>query len=212
MCFEMLESRWLLASDWQNPLWKYDVDDDGSLSPLDALVVINKINRADPNLSFQDPVGSNPYYDTDGDFSLSPLDALNIINRINQSVGGVVASSNLVSDTGISNTDRITNTPALVGIFEGQSGLSYSAKARLDRGTVVDVAIDSSYRIFFDPLSFGQVLDGERVAKILIHGSDGSVGSTRLAFRLDTVPPVLNSVSLFQLDDTGLSNTDGITR
>lgn len=117
MCFEMLESRWLLASDWQNPLWKYDVDDDGSLSPLDALVVINKINRADPNLSFQDPVGSNPYYDTDGDFSLSPLDALNIINRINQSVGGVVASSNLVSDTGISNTDRITNTPALVGIF-----------------------------------------------------------------------------------------------
>ena len=212
MCFEMLESRWLLASDWQNPLWKYDVDDDGSLSPLDALVVINKINRADPNLSFQDPVGSNPYYDTDGDFSLSPLDALNIINRINQSVGGVVASSNLVSDTGISNTDRITNTPALVGIFEGQSGLSYSAKARLDRGTVVDVAIDSSYRIFFDPLSFGQVLDGEHVAKILIHGSDGSVGSTRLAFRLDTVPPVLNSVSLFQLDDTGLSNTDGITR
>ena len=202
----------MLASDWQNPLWKYDVDDDGSLSPLDALVVINKLNRADPNLSFLDPVGLNPYYDTDGDFSLSPLDALTVINGINQSVGGVVASSNLLADTGVSNSDRITNNPVLVGSFEAQSGLSYSAKARLDRGAVVDVTIDSSHRIFFDPTTSGQVLDGDRDAKILVVGTDGSVGITRLAFRLDTIAPVLSSVSLFPADDTGVSNIDGITR
>ena len=80
---ELLEQRCMLASDWQNPLWNLDVDDDGTLSPLDALVIINKINAADPNLDLRQPVGNNPYLDVDADLTLSPLDVLQIINRIN---------------------------------------------------------------------------------------------------------------------------------
>ena len=34
----------MLASDWQNPLFNLDVDDNGSVAPLDALIVINDLN------------------------------------------------------------------------------------------------------------------------------------------------------------------------
>ncbi|MFN9984832.1 MAG: dockerin type I domain-containing protein, partial [Pirellula sp.] len=127
---EILEPRQLLASDWQNPLWKYDVDDDGTLSPLDVLVVINKINSADPNLDFNKPVGWNPYFDVDADRTLSPLDVLSLINRINQAPGNVTTTGSLLVDSGLSNTDRISNDPTIVGSFNSQSGLSYTAKAR----------------------------------------------------------------------------------
>jgi hypothetical protein len=33
---EQLEARHMMVSDWQNPLWRMDVDDDATLSPLDA--------------------------------------------------------------------------------------------------------------------------------------------------------------------------------
>ena len=41
---ESLEDRRLLNVDWRNPVDSIDVDNDGSISPLDALVVINYIN------------------------------------------------------------------------------------------------------------------------------------------------------------------------
>ena len=45
---ESLEDRRLLAVDWRNPVDSVDVDSDGAVSPLDALVVINYINAGQP--------------------------------------------------------------------------------------------------------------------------------------------------------------------
>ena len=81
---EQLEQRLLMNSDWTNPARPNDVNNDMYVSPLDALVVINALNRRDgtPSLGTR----SNPlasYLDTNGDSTLSPLDALFVINQLN---------------------------------------------------------------------------------------------------------------------------------
>lgn len=75
LAIESLEGRCMLAADWQNPLMNYDVDDDGSVSPLDVLNVVNDLNSIGSQplqLSFS----GDAYLDVDGDSSVSPLDAL----------------------------------------------------------------------------------------------------------------------------------------
>jgi choice-of-anchor C domain-containing protein len=75
----------MMNSDWRNPSRPLDVNNDMSVSPLDALVVINAINSrgAWSSLGVRSPL--NYYLDTNGDNSLSPLDALTVINGINDS-------------------------------------------------------------------------------------------------------------------------------
>ena len=69
----------------------YDVDSDGSISPLDVLIVINVLNNY-PKFPSNDPVRT--YYtigqqkaDPDNDRTISPLDALSIINYLNRNKG-----------------------------------------------------------------------------------------------------------------------------
>jgi hypothetical protein len=66
----------------QNPLNRFDVNDDKSVSPIDVLQVINHINATGGG-----PLPINrvapPYLDVDGDASVGPLDVLAIINYIN---------------------------------------------------------------------------------------------------------------------------------
>lgn len=80
---EQFEPRLLLNSDWQNPARPTDVNNDLTISPLDALLVIDKLNsRTTSDL----PARTNPlgnYYDTNGDSIFSPIDALFIIDDLN---------------------------------------------------------------------------------------------------------------------------------
>ncbi|XZE20921.1 putative Ig domain-containing protein [Pirellulaceae bacterium SH449] len=85
---EQLEDRRVLYSPWQNPARPLDVDNDQTLSPLDALVLINRINAFG---SGPLPIRINPldyYYDVDGDSQLTPLDVLRVINAINSGASG----------------------------------------------------------------------------------------------------------------------------
>ena len=83
--FEPLEERRLLASDWHNALVSTDVNNDRNISPLDALLVINKLNVDGSKPLPQLSPGAKPtaYYDTSGDGVLTPLDALKVINSLN---------------------------------------------------------------------------------------------------------------------------------
>ncbi len=83
LLLEQLDHRHMLASDWRNPSDNLDVDNDHTISPLDVLSVINRIN-ADPNqaLTLRRPANAN-YVDVDGDKLVSPLDVLSLINYIN---------------------------------------------------------------------------------------------------------------------------------
>ncbi|MEQ1829468.1 MAG: Ig-like domain-containing protein [Pirellula sp.] len=88
---EALENRHLMAGDlpFQNPLAAKDVNGDFTISPLDALVVINRLNTEGTG-SLANKPGPNDhssYVDVDGDNSLSPLDALAVINALNTGEG-----------------------------------------------------------------------------------------------------------------------------
>jgi hypothetical protein len=66
-----------------NPL---DVDGDGSLTPLDPLIVINYINKrgVGPVVDTGEGEGTIPDIDVDGDGEVTPLDILILINRLNR--------------------------------------------------------------------------------------------------------------------------------
>jgi PhoPQ-activated pathogenicity-related protein len=97
---EMLEERRLLdaglgaavavvpdqasLTPWQNHARPLDVNNDGTVTPLDALLLINRLSSLGSGpLPTPDP--QNPpqvYYDTNGDNFCSPLDVLRIFNRL----------------------------------------------------------------------------------------------------------------------------------
>lgn len=82
---EVLESRLLLTSAWQNYCDPLDVSADGTLSPRDALLTINYINHGrDPLLPTpSEDLKPAPFYDTSGDGRATPRDALLVINSLN---------------------------------------------------------------------------------------------------------------------------------
>ena len=68
---------------WTNPGRRQDVNNDNIVSPLDALLLINRLNLSGV-LEFN-PTDelTPPYFDPSGDGVLSPLDALLVINYLN---------------------------------------------------------------------------------------------------------------------------------
>ena len=84
---EQLEPRLVMDSQWQNPARSLDVNNDGLIAPLDALLLINKLNTSG---STELPPRTNPldfFYDTNGDSRMSPIDALLVINQLNSGSG-----------------------------------------------------------------------------------------------------------------------------
>lgn len=79
----------LSSSPLQNPLQHSDVDGDGVVTPMDALLILNRIARA----RREGIIGSIPveafidqsprrFYDTDGNGRIEPRDALLVLNQI----------------------------------------------------------------------------------------------------------------------------------
>jgi uncharacterized protein DUF4394/dockerin type I repeat protein len=65
-----------------NLLNALDVNNDGVVSPIDALLVINQINSGKQTLQAA-ATSTGPYCDVSGDKSVTPLDALMVINYLN---------------------------------------------------------------------------------------------------------------------------------
>ncbi len=99
---------------WQNPMNQYDVNNDGSVSPIDVLLVISDLNRGGSRDLPNPPVAPNvppPYVDVSGDNKISPVDALMIITYLNTGHGegegegegeAVLGSRLMMSDVGSS--------------------------------------------------------------------------------------------------------------
>jgi len=80
----MVTSELLLSQpslSWQNPSDPFDVDNNGSASARDALLIIKRLIR-DGSLLPPDNDSSDRFYDVSGDGRVSPLGALQIINRL----------------------------------------------------------------------------------------------------------------------------------
>lgn len=80
LAFESLENRKLLATDVHNFISPMDTNDDGRITGLDALQIINQLNAQGQ------PAARSPgrgFWDVNGDGRLTALDALMVINRLN---------------------------------------------------------------------------------------------------------------------------------
>ncbi|MEZ6092323.1 MAG: dockerin type I domain-containing protein [Pirellulaceae bacterium] len=74
----------MLAADWRNPARPNDVDNDMSVTPLDALLVINDLNREGSRSLGVRPHQLTRYLDTNGDGNVSAVDALQVINQLSR--------------------------------------------------------------------------------------------------------------------------------
>ncbi|WP_146406294.1 dockerin type I domain-containing protein [Allorhodopirellula heiligendammensis] len=66
---------------------RFDVSGDGEVSALDALIVLNQLNRSNSDMLLASGEDLSELFDVNGDGHVSALDALVIINRLNQSNG-----------------------------------------------------------------------------------------------------------------------------
>jgi hypothetical protein len=67
------------VSPWQNQRDPNDVDDDGFVSPLDVLLIINNLNEKGARLLSASDT-TPPFLDVDGDSFVAPVDVLLVIN------------------------------------------------------------------------------------------------------------------------------------
>jgi hypothetical protein len=77
---------------WCNRIQPADVSNDGSVSPLDALMIINSLN-ADGSRSLprgQANQAGRPFYDVNRDDFVSPIDALQVINHLSNPDSGQI--------------------------------------------------------------------------------------------------------------------------
>lgn len=74
---------------WQNKVWSLDVNQNGTVEPRDALLLINELNAptlldASKRLPADRPVDAAiPFYDVNGDGHCTPMDVLAIVNYLN---------------------------------------------------------------------------------------------------------------------------------
>ena len=147
----------VVASRLQNPNRFSDVNADGFVTAIDALLIVNKLARANDETNsipvLDDDQGPN-YFDVSGDQKITALDALRVINelsRLNNSLSGeqVIAPQSLNSqafDSQWSLADSAITADAITAIADEVKGklvdVSHSAQA-MDEAISV-IATESS--------------------------------------------------------------------
>jgi hypothetical protein len=102
----------------QNPISRFDVNDDGKTTPADILVVINKLALAG-NSELDPAARADPFfYDVSGDYQVTPLDILLVINALSENPESQASSTPVVDSD---NQDRsfdlkINNSNPIAGI------------------------------------------------------------------------------------------------
>ena len=83
-------------------VWDFDVNADGIVSPIDSLIVINRLNRESVDAAISTPIAASSIserMDVNQDGIISLLDVLTLVNRINRD--SVVPMMNTVDSNGI---------------------------------------------------------------------------------------------------------------
>ena len=80
---------------WQNARHRLDINANGTITAVDALAIINRLNGAGPGNLDRTPNAPNipqPFYDANGDGRVTAIDALDVINHLNTLGPGPVDS------------------------------------------------------------------------------------------------------------------------
>lgn len=81
--FKLTVNRPFNPHPWQNTDLTVDVDGDGTVAPIDALLVINRLNGDGAGRLPERVSTDDSFYDTNGDDFCTPIDALRVINYLN---------------------------------------------------------------------------------------------------------------------------------
>jgi hypothetical protein len=137
---EMLEPRLLLTSAWQNPFQPVDVNDDGAVTPLDALLVINHLQTQifQKFTGTPETQGAPRYLDVNGDGVSSPIDALMVVHHLNTNALEGMAQASSIDRSDLVNVDGQTAITF--------SGIVHNSRTRQSR-TNVTVANTSATAI-----------------------------------------------------------------
>ncbi len=156
---ETLETRVLLAADWQNPIDAMDVNASGDeVSPIDALLVINELNSptvSDPATGMLPDLENDPppFVDVDGNGMVTPIDALLVVNTLNT----------MTTTSGTGSTDFQTGDSVIVGM-----------PASHQEGVVHDTLVNTRTRSAQVDSDVGATLAGDSVIVWASQGQDGS--------------------------------------
>jgi subtilisin family serine protease len=113
----------VLGPTFQNPRHPCDVDDDGTIAPIDVLILINDIN-AHGSRELTTPPSPPPLLDPNGDGWITPLDVLIVVNYINARGSGPIPSApggEGEYDSLVDRVGRKSTTPC--GVRDGATGL-----------------------------------------------------------------------------------------
>ena len=155
---ESLEPRAMMAADVaHNFLYPHDVDDDGSVTPLDALVVINRLNRG----SDDSASAERKFHDVDDDSQVTPLDALILINDINFKSTAPVGN-------GLRESSVMNASSARVRVELETEGPETELNIRMDNAPA-----SSSFEVLLNDIALGQlVTDARGRGKLVLSQGD----------------------------------------
>ncbi len=179
MFVEKLECRAMMAglTGFHNTSMPLDVDNDLSVTPLDALIVINRIN-SDDRISGEDPTSSVvTFCDVDADGTVTPLDVLAVVNQLNLNSGTVIGNQDAIEP-------EVVPTPFISGPVisdaDVTSLLQRAAMATSSQDAIISI-VDRSGRILgvrtesnVDSMYAGRTAD-------LVFAIDGAIAKARTA-------------------------------
>jgi VCBS repeat-containing protein len=142
-----------------NFLLPHDVDDDGDVTPLDALLVVNQLNRG----SESSPSIHRQFHDVNDDSVLSPLDALVLINELNSKAADSAGST---KPTIQASTIRSSTTGVRVRAEMEIEGSKSELKIRVDNAPT-----STSLPVVLNDIVLGQLMTDDRGRGQLVLGS-----------------------------------------
>lgn len=138
----------IIANPWQNPNNNLDVSGDGVVSPLDALLIVNRLTIDPVNGSQLGPTrpGNAPFFDVDGDGIVTNLDTITIINYLNsRGTQGEPAgeSSAMASSSAVaaSEPDAEGEAPAALLAVDSSTGSSLATEQTADEEALPAVLV-----------------------------------------------------------------------
>ena len=172
----------MMAADTShNFLFPHDVNDDGSVSPLDPLVVINRLNSGvDDSASVE-----HHFHDVDDDSLVTPLDALILINDINSQSTAPVGTGQPVAQSSVLSTPG-----ARVRVELETEGTETELNIR-----IVNAPASSSFPVSLNDIALGQLMtDARGRGRIVLSQGDDNRDHLPLPSGLTTLSPDMELV------------------
>jgi hypothetical protein len=176
---EKMESRTTMASDLShNFVFPQDTNDDGTLSSLDALVVINSLNRTSRGGTMAE--SELRFCDADDDSLLTALDALVVINALNQKGSGSQSQAQTTT----------TITGARIRVELETEGTETELKIQIDGAPA-----DSKYDVSLAGIALGELVTNSRGrGRIVLSRGDDNREHLPLPKELTTLSPSMELV------------------